>query len=303
MINRSSVKYALKKILPNFLFRIILFFWQKILLRVVTIIDRYRLKKFTGTKLVELHHNNHLFSLYISPQNGFIDKHIFLYGVYEPFMLDIISKYLKPGMTYIDIGANIGQHSMYAASIVGENGKIYAYEPIPKIYEQLLASSKVNKYDTIINAYNYALGEKDSKELLNVSKDIGGSSLVNNTGDTEEKIEVIIKKGNDDLFNLSKIDMVKIDVEGYELEVLHGIKESLIKHHPIILLEYSGEFYKKNTHNNGTKILTLLIECGYTLYDIEDNMRNIKDIHIFDVEISNKRMQTNILCRHEHHEI
>lgn len=299
MINRSLVKYALKKILPILLYRIILFFWQKILLRAVTALDAYRLKKFTDTKLVQLAHNNQIFSLYISPKNGFIDKHIFLYGVYEPFMLDIISKYLKPGMTYIDIGANIGQHSMYAASIVGQHGKVHAYEPIPKIYEQLLRSSSANTYEDIIHAHNYALGEKESVEILNVSKDIGGSSLVNQNDETEEKIQVVIKKGDDELLALSRVDMIKIDVEGYELEVLQGIKETLFKYQPVLLLEYSGQFYKNNTDKHGIKILTLLTECGYSLYDIEDDMSVIKNIHTFDSHISNKRVQTNLLCRYQ----
>lgn len=299
MINRSLVKYALKKILPILFYRIILFLWQKILLRVVTALDAYRLKKFTTTKLVHLSHNGEVFSLYISPQNGFIDKHIFLYGVYEPFILDIISKYLQSGMTYIDIGANIGQHSMYAASIVGKHGKVYAYEPIPKVYEQLKSSSKANEYDNIIHAHNYALGEKESTELLNISKDIGGSSLVNQNNDAEEKIQVVIKKGDDQLLTLYSVDMIKIDVEGYELEVLLGIKDTLLKHHPVLLLEYSGQFYKNNTDKYGIKILMLLAECGYILYDIEDDMSVIKNINTFDNHISNKRVQTNILARYQ----
>ncbi len=299
MINRSLVKYVLKKILPILLYRIILFFWQKILLRVVTALDAYRLKKFTTTKLVHLTHSGEVFSLYISPKNGFIDKHIFLYGVYEPFILDIISKYLESGMTYVDIGANIGQHSMYAASIVGTHGKVHAYEPIPKIYRQLLASSKTNGYANIIHAHNYALGEKESIEILNVSKDIGGSSLVNQNDNTEEKIRVVIKKGDDELLTLSHVDMIKIDVEGYELEVLSGIKDTLIKHHPTLLLEYSGQFYKNNTDKHGIKILTLLTEYGYILYDIEDDTNVIKNINTFDSHISNKRVQTNLLCRYQ----
>lgn len=296
MINRSTIKYNLKKILPSFIFTVILFLWQKLLLRAVEFLDSLRLKKFTDLHLVTLHHNNKSFVLHISPRNGFIDNYIFLYGVYESFILDIIDDYLHPEMTFVDIGANIGQHSMYAASIVGKEGSVYAFEPIPHVYEQLIASSKANHFESIIHAKNFAIGEKDSTETLYVSaKNIGGSSLVNQEESTE-KITVTIKNGDTELLSLPKIDMVKIDVEGYEYEVLSGIEQSLTKHHPVMLLEFSGYFYEKQHANNGGKILSLLKNIGYTIYDIEDNMKEIQDNEAFLSLFRTKRKQTNLLC-------
>lgn len=296
MINRSTLKYRLKKILPKPLFAIVLAVWQKALLALVEGIDVLRLKKFTSYREVTLSHRKSTFSLFISPRNGFIDNYIFLYGVYESFMLDLITTYLEPGMTFVDIGANIGQHSMYAATLVGEKGAVYSYEPIPYIYKQLQDSVHANHFEKIVHAKNVAIGEKDSEETLHVSrKNIGGSSLVNSDG-TTERITVHVKNGTTELQALLHIHMIKIDVEGYEYEVLHSITPSLKKHSPVILLEFSGEFYTKQQKQHGKKIMSILRECNYSIFDIENDMEQIRDdthfVHLF----TTTRKQTNLLC-------
>ncbi|MBP6948859.1 MAG: FkbM family methyltransferase [Candidatus Pacebacteria bacterium] len=296
MINRSTAKYAIKKIVPSFVFSTILFLWQTLFLRIVEYVDTLRLKKFTNITCKTLTHGTRKFSLFISPENGFIDNYIFLYGVYESFILDIINTHLHKGMTFVDIGANIGQHSMYAASIVGNKGSVYAFEPIPRIYKQLLSSSKENNFQHILHAKNIALGEKESKETLYISqKNIGGSSLVNQE-ETNENITVIIKNGDTELKQLAHIDMIKIDVEGYEYEVLTGIEQTLQKHHPKILIEFSGYFYDTHTKDHGAKIISLLKQIGYSLYDIEDSMKEVSNISTFLNRFTQKNKQTNLLC-------
>ena len=295
MINRSSIKYHLKKILPRSIFRLILVIWQKVLLRVVEKIYALRLRKFTEPHVVTLTHKGSTFSLLISPNNGFIDKHTFLYGVYEPFILDLFAEHLSKGKTFIDIGANIGQHSMYAATLVGPTGSVHAFEPIPTIYRQLTQSIQANHFEGIIHSHNVALGTDNTDELLYVANNAGGSSLVNNT-DTKETITVHIRNGDKELEACEHIDVIKIDVEGYEYEVLQGIRKTLEKHQPILFLEFSGDSYKMQNKSHGMKILSLLRSCGYSLFDIEDTMMEVTNDIAFDATIANIRKQTNLLC-------
>jgi FkbM family methyltransferase len=296
MINRSTLKYSLKKILPNALFSCILFLWRTVFLHVVEKTDLIRLKKFTQEQVILLQHQDVSFLLLASPKNGFIDKHIFLYGVYEPFMLDLIRQILKKGMTFIDIGANIGQHSIYAARIVGEQGNVHSFEPIPHLAKQIEKSVALNRLSSIVTIHNYALGEKKTEEELYVSKNIGGSSLVNDD-DTLEKITVHVKAGDNELAHLETIHLIKIDVEGYEYEVLRGIEKTLTNHKPDILIEFSGAFYESQKNNHGPLLLTLLRKHGYTLYDIEDSMTVVKDDTLFYNSLVTKRNQTNLLCK------
>lgn len=295
MINRSSIKYHLKKILPKSLFRLVVLLWRGGVIRLVEAIDALRLRRFTSYRAVTLTHRKKEFSLYISPKNGFIDNYIFLYGVYEPFILDLMSIHLREGMTFVDIGANIGEHTMYAATLVGQSGNVYSFEPIPHIYMQLNDSVRKNHFEKIITTKNIALGEYDIEQKLHVSKNVGGSSLVHDD-DTQETITVHVKNGDKELAHIENIDMIKIDVEGYEYEVLHGIKSTLLKHKPTLLLEFSGELYKKQERGHGAKILSLLRECNYSLFDIEDDMNKVTDDSTFDHRISTSRKQTNLLC-------
>lgn len=295
MINRSNVKYTLKKILPKSLFTFILSMWQKKIIHIVTKIDQKRSKKFTSYHAINLHHKKQHFKLCIDPENGFIDKHIFLYGVYEPFILDLFSIHLKPGQTFIDIGANIGQHSMYAASIVGKYGSVHAFEPIPSLFKQIKDSVDINHFENIVHVHNYALGETEKDEKLFISKNKGGSSLVNDD-ETQDVITVPIKNGDRELAELQEVHVIKIDVEGYEYEVLEGIKQTLGLHRPVIFIEFSGNFYYQQRKEHGIKILKLLRDLGYELFDIEDELKKVMDDEAFDTTISQTRIQTNLLC-------
>lgn len=296
VINRSKIKYALKKILPVSIFNFIMRQWQTSLIGIVENFDAYRLKRFTRPHVVTLTHKKKDFLLLLDPLNGFIDTHIYLYGVYEPFILDIMANKLTEGMTFVDIGTNIGEHSMYAARLVGPTGHVLSFEPIPRIFAQLRKSIHSNHYESIIEAHNVALGEESRTETLHLNaKNIGGSSLVEGTQE-DESIVVTIRKGDDYLLPLKRIDMIKIDVEGYEYEVLSGIKESLHTHHPTIILEFSGHLYLEHRNNHGEKILSLLNRLGYSLYDIEDSMKMITSQNQFINSFKNEKKQTNLLC-------
>ena len=296
MINRSTVKYYLKKILPRSLFKVVQTLWSSLLLRIVEYIDKIRLKKFTTYHVVSLTHRKKTFSLFISPDNGFIDNYIYLYGVYEPFMLDLISVYLTKGMVFVDIGANIGQHSMYAATLVGKEGSVYSYEPIPFIYKQLQDSVAKNNFGAIIHTKNIALGNKDSSETIHISrKNVGGSSLVNKET-TSETATVVVKKGDTELSHIHKIDVMKIDVEGYEYEVLEGIQQKLNHDKPVLFIEFSGSFYLNAGTKHGEKIVSILRDASYSIFDIEDEMKKITDDQAFLKSFEKNRIQTNLLC-------
>lgn len=279
------------------IFGLILGLWQKIFIKIVNAIDGIRLKSFATYRSIKTMHRGHNFSIFISPKNGFIDEHIYLYGTYEPHILDLIAKYLKKGDVFVDVGANIGQHSMFAASIVGNSGKVYSFEPIPYIYNQLLDSVKINHFESIVDAYNIALGEEGKTETLHIeTNNVGGSSIIGPHGKDNKEIIINIKKGDAMLGNIKHINMVKIDVEGYEYEVLAGMQKTLAIHKPIIILEFSGQLYFSRGNNNGDKIISLLENIGYALYDIEDYMEKIIVKQDFLSKFTLGKAQCDLLC-------
>ena len=305
MLTTNEIKYILQKHTPKPVFYIIYIIWLKVILRVVNFYNSIRLYFFTKEMFKTFHHHNVTFDILLNPNNGTVDNEIYLHKVYEPYFLSIIKRELKEGDTFVDIGANIGQHSLFASACVGVNGKVISFEPIPRIYDQFLSSIKENiknareGYNNI-SVHNLGCGESD--KTLNIysnNKNMGGSSLIN-MGQSTSHTEIKIVKADSFLEKLKKIDFIKIDVEGYEYYALLGLQETIQKYKPKIFLEYSLDAYNYTAEspdrNHGKLILDLLFTHGYTVYDLEDNDK-VLDTDSFDNYMQNKISQTNLLCK------
>lgn len=227
-------------------------------------------------------------------KNGGVDGSIFLKGVFEPEYLELFKNNLDTGNTFIDIGANIGHHSLFASKVVGDNGKVIAFEPLKDIYNQFQESINKNNFKNI-TLYNKGCGSKE--EILTIystNKNIGGSSVIPSPDKRENgKIEIIVP--DNILENEKRVDFIKIDVEGYELEVLKGLKNTIQKFHPKIFLEYSPYYYELKDENISREIVEFLLENNYRITDLENNNRdvNIDTLKIFEKE--NLR-QSNFFC-------
>ena len=82
--------------------------------------------------------------------NELIDRSIFYEGCFEPMTTAVINKYVNPGMTVLDIGANIGCHTLRLAKLVGKNGKVIAFEPMSWAYLRLKRNIELNDFNNII---------------------------------------------------------------------------------------------------------------------------------------------------------
>ncbi len=209
------------------------------------------------------------FRLKIDPakDNG-VENSIYIKGTYEKGTLDIIGKILKKGDVFIDIGANIGLMSIFSSYKVGENGQVISFEPNPetrKILEENIVLNSINNIK--IEPYALSNTKRESKIYDNFDVNRGASSLIKPSTVTQsyDVIEIPFSEyfGND-----SKIDLIKIDVEGYELKVLEGAKEFLIncKNPPILIIEFS--LLRENSFGNELFLLATFIKNinGYRLF-------------------------------------
>lgn len=210
----------------------------------------------------------------LDPQNGYIDEKIFDKGVFEEEMLDAFMSHLKPGMTFVDIGANIGQHTLFVSRIVGPSGNVISFEPIPRLYEQIKKSVEANAM-TNVNLINAGCGAQEETKTLYLNKaNIGGSSVI--APAIDEKVETVtihIIKTEDILLPYTKIDLIKIDVEGYEYQALLGLEKIIARDKPTLFVEYTPTFYKrtkKEDMHDGLLLLALLQKHNYTLKDLDN---------------------------------
>ena len=171
------------------------------------------------------------------------------------------NKFFKDGANILDIGANIGNNALYYAMIRNAN-KIYAFEPIKDTFEILRKNIELNSLQDKIYPFNIALGLQDGKASIK-------NRPVGNCGGTEIKNDDsgdLVVKNLDNIEINEKIDFVKIDVEGFEAQVLLGAREFLKKHKPIMVIEmliHSFDESHKALQSVGYEIIEKISECDY----------------------------------------
>ncbi len=180
-------------------------------------------------------------SFLIDPVSDLGDR-LLCHGSYEPAMEKTLKRCLKPGGIFIDVGANEGYFSIIASRLVGHTGKVFAVEPQARLQKILRENVELNgcKNVTVVPLAISARGG-DLRLLLSPSTNTGSSSMIRATkyplpGQLIHSCSLFELF---DHYKISHCDLVKIDVEGYEGEVLEGATE-LLKSHRIfsIALEF-----------------------------------------------------------------
>lgn len=221
------------------------------------------------------HNKEKLPRLFCSPTD-FLGKQIISNGLFEKETILLVEritldlkKEINNKSVFVDIGANIGNHTCYLAR---HFEKVISFEPSPLISKILNANVLLNNLESQVTLIEKALSnEKNILEFYtNKGTDnLGGSSLIKERCINENGVKVEVEKGDNVLEELlifdDKITLIKIDVEGHEFEVLQGLTRTINKHLPIIVFE---------TENGEKTIscLNLLKSEGYSnFYEIKND--------------------------------
>lgn len=150
-------------------------------------------------------------------------------------ILTVLRRTLHPGGVFVDVGANIGYYSLYASRLVGSSGAVLAYEPLPDAFAELARNAPPN-----VTVRRVAVGSRSGTIEFGVrdeadmsSFDIQGASSV---------LQVPLTTLDEALAELTRLDLLKIDVEGYEMEVLEGADTTIRRLRPTICFEYLAAF-------------------------------------------------------------
>lgn len=176
---------------------------------------------------------------------------------------------VKPGMTVIDIGANIGATTLSLAKRVMPHGKVFSFEPSPYNYQCASDNVSLNNFGNI-KLVNQGLGkEKATAFLYNVNTNNRGMQrLLKETGEnsTYEKSAVNIDTLDSSMvsFSISAPSLIKIDVEGYEYNVLQGGKETIMKHRPALFIELDDNNLKEQG-NNAKQLVDFVLQLEYKI--------------------------------------
>ena len=210
----------------------------------------------------------------------------YYFHTHEMFLEPVFRSYLKPGDTFLDIGANCGYWSAFSANLVGIGGAVHAFEPVPDYFEFVRRLS-ANNPTHAITANNMACGKAratlkmvmvvpDAGNYANLDTNIGSNSLLPGFLDHEKRltreIDVAVVPLDayiaDKNIDLNRVGLIKIDVEGFESYVLDGMQGVLEKSGrkvPILCEVLTDP--KRHELMDGAAIVRRLESCGYRCVD------------------------------------
>lgn len=166
-----------------------------------------------------------------------IARELALTGIHEANSTKQLHQELRPGMTIVEVGANIGYYSLIEAKIIGGSGKIFALEPSPDNMRYLKANVHLNGLENTVETHLLAAGRKTGTQTLYIMDKGNTSSFVKRdegsglTRVAELDVDVV---SLDEFFESrpDTIDYFRMDVEGYELEIIEGMRGILTGDHP-----------------------------------------------------------------------
>lgn len=230
---------------------------------IINFIKRKRNISYLDSKTVfTIDYNGRKTKINLNRKFGFVDMRIFRDGIYEKEIVDDLRKHLSIEKTLIDIGSNIGQHSLLLSPYAKN---VYSFEPIPAVHDQFKKSIELNQFKNI-SLFNLAIGSKEDSINFNyVPTHAGTSSIVQRDDENTERITVKINTLQNVLPDV-KMDVMKIDVEGYEAVVILGNKEKILKDQPIIFVEVSPEWIDREGTHSAKELLTFFDDNNFKIY-------------------------------------
>ena len=221
-----------------------------------------------------------------------IDFAVYL-GRYEPSTSDALARLIKPGTTVLDIGANIGAHTLQMARLTGANGRVFAFEPTTFAFRKLERNLSLNPgFPERVTAIQCFVGPANSNKaptkIYSSWPLKGGSDFHQKHLGQPMPTDGLPTRSLDELlaeFGSSPVSLVKLDVDGYECDVLAGAQQMLKRDRPIFVMEiapYVLEEQGKSLHD----LLGYFIPLGYRFYDERDE--NWQPLAIEDISKSTR---------------
>jgi FkbM family methyltransferase len=205
-----------------------------------------------------------------------IDFAIYLLGAFESSTADILRKLVRRGDIVIDIGANIGAHTLGLAQSAGSGGQVYAIEPTDFAFAKLKQNLALNpELDARVHAHQILLAAERHaprqseiyaswplKSATTVHSKHGGRLVTTQHAEVATLDDFVARSG------MERVDLIKIDVDGHEYPVLKGGSETLARFRPILVMEMSPYIHAEENYKF-EDLIGLLGQHGYSLQDTD----------------------------------
>lgn len=226
--------------------------------------------------------------------DAFVGRSLDLYGEWAQSELDIFAQVVPAGGVAIDVGANIGTHTVFLAHVVGPQGTVHAFEPQRLVFQNLCANVALHAL-TNVTAHPMAVGANPGSTRIPLLDPSAPQNFgCNATGSDGEAVTV----ATIDQLELAQCHLIKIDVEGVEANVLRGAAETIARCRPVLFVE-------NNTEGEASReVIQTMLDLGYTGYwhlapyfNPANHFGNAEDV------FADYRPEANMLCLPEAMEI
>jgi FkbM family methyltransferase len=189
-------------------------------------------------------------------------------GHLEPRTTVLFERILRPGHSYVDVGAHVGYHSLVAARLVGAGGRIIAIDPQPYNCAKILTNAELNGFANI-TVVAAAVGEADGFiSLKNQSRQDKARLTLTGPGVNDGALTFVVPKITLrwllETYTLRPVNLLKIDVEGFELEVLKGAGDTIRSIENIVLEVLPGDDVEK-----ARAMERMLRDFGFQMFDVD----------------------------------
>lgn len=184
----------------------------------------------------------------------------------EFFLLD---EWVADGDWVIDVGANVGHYTLKLSNLCGPNGRVFAFEPVPETF-CLLSQNVVHFAYSNVTLFNAAASDSLRPVELSVPRFATGLSnyymaSISEAGEREDDASVSAVSVKIDVFDFpTRVSLVKIDAEGHELAVVNGLKRTIEKHKPVLIIE-----------GQDPDVQEILVALGYRVKEYQDSPNRV----------------------------
>lgn len=217
--------------------------------------------------------------VFIDKWDATLSQELLLSGKWEEYETELFKKHIMPGDIVVDIGAHIGYYTLIAAKLVGNTGKVYAFEPDTKNFQLLKKNVMQNGYRNVV-LVNEAVTDKNGTARLFLNSENTGDHRIFDTGGARKSL-VIRTTTLDNFFagKEKKVDFIKMDIQGSEANAFQGGTHIINDSKQIkIITEFQPAYINMSGRSAG-EYLRLLRKSKFTIYEIKGKEKTMRLIH------------------------
>lgn len=197
-------------------------------------------------------------------------------GSYEPMVTDLVKREIKENNIVLDLGANIGYYTLLFSKLVGDKGKVFAFEPDPENFALLKKNVDMNEIKNVVSEQK-ACSKKTGKTFLYRDQSPGRHTIYNRPDGTKY-VQVEVTSLDDYFKNFKKnIDFIKMDIQGSEGAVFQGMSSILKKNQKIKMVIEFSPWRLKMFDFDPKEFLETVISHGFKIYNINEKLHKIQE--------------------------